>query len=154
MGGSYSTYSYVNNNPISFADPSGLTLRSNWNYFWDWALGNGPSNRSYGPNDVETQEMEQSVAAQQMRNQFVAAGCKSVGNIAYGTAQAYWDTTANPLTADWFSTAFEVGGFAGGSVVNNGNGTATLVFQMFPERTPFGSTLYRIGHRQRGRCET
>jgi RHS repeat-associated protein len=127
-GGSFSTYSYVNSNPISFTDPYGLTLRSNWNYFWDWALGAGASNRSYGPNDVETQEMQQSVAAQQMRDAFQKAGCKGVKGLNYGTFQAYWDTTANPFTADWGSTAFEVGGFGGGSVVNNGDGTATYSF--------------------------
>jgi len=72
--------------------------------------------------------MKQSVAAQQMRDAFHKAGCKNVGGLNYGTAQAYVDTTANPLTADWGGTAFEVGGFAGGSVVNNGNGTATYSF--------------------------
>ena len=72
--------------------------------------------------------MEDSVAAQRMRDAFHKAGCKDVNKFPYGTFRAYWDTAANPLTADWGSTAFEVGGFAGGSVINNGNGTATYSF--------------------------
>jgi RHS repeat-associated protein len=122
------TYAYVGGNPISNSDPLGLTYVTNWNYFWSWIFGAGSNDRTYGPNDVETQEMEQSVAAQRMRDAFHKAGCRNVGGQNYDTFLAYWDTTANPWTADWGSTAFEVGGFAGGSVVNNGNGTATYSF--------------------------
>jgi len=122
------TYGYVGGNPLSNIDPLGLTWKSNWNYFWDWALGHGQSDRSYGPNDVETQEIQQSVSAQMMRDAFQKAGCKNVLGLSYGTFEAYWDTTINPFTADWASTAFELGGFEGGSVVNNGNGTATYSF--------------------------
>jgi hypothetical protein len=52
-------------------------------------------------------------------------GCKSTNKGNYGTGEAYWDSTLNPLTADLSSTAAQVGGFAGASVINNGNGTAT-----------------------------
>jgi RHS repeat-associated protein len=128
LEGGINTYAYAGGNPISNSDPLGLTYVTNWNYFWSWFFGAGSNVRTYGPNDVETQEMEQSVAAQQMRDAFQKAGCKNVKGLNYGTAQAYVDTTANPWTADWGSTAFEVGGFAGGSVVNNGDGTATYSF--------------------------
>jgi hypothetical protein len=69
--------------------------------------------------------MSRSPAAQKMRDAFVRAGCKNVNNFAYGTYEAYWDTTVNPSTADWFETPFEVGGFGGASIVNSGNGTIT-----------------------------
>lgn len=121
-------YAYVGGDPISNTDPQGLTYLTNWNYFWSWLFGTGSNDRTYGPNDIETQEMEQSVAAQQMRDAFNKSGCNNVSGIPYGTFRAYWDTAANPLTADWGSTAFEVGGFARGSVINNGNGTATYSF--------------------------
>ena len=60
-------YLYVGGNPLRNVDPSGLTWASNSNYFWEWVFGRGANNRAYGPNDVETQEIEKSVAAQKMR---------------------------------------------------------------------------------------
>jgi RHS repeat-associated protein len=124
-GGDVNFYAYVANDPIDLIDPSGLTWESNWNYFWDWALGRGAKTRNYGPNDPETQELMNSPGVNRLRDAFNNGGCKSQKHLSYGTYEAYWDTTVNPLSADWSNTAAEVGGFGGASIVNNGNGTAT-----------------------------
>jgi RHS repeat-associated protein len=63
-------YSYVLNSPTNLIDPSGLTWQSNWNFFWDWALGRGPRTRNYGPNDLETQEMKNSIGVERLRQFF------------------------------------------------------------------------------------
>ncbi len=120
------TYSYVLDNPFYAVDPGGKTALTNWNYFWSWALGTGSRRRNYGPHDVETQEMQASQAARDMREAFAQAHCHTVKNIGYSTRQAYLDTSFYPDTADTNSTAWEVGGFAGASVTNNGDGTATF----------------------------
>jgi RHS repeat-associated protein len=125
-GGDVNLYAYVANDPINLTDPSGLTWTSNWNYFWNWALGRGPRTRKYGPNDLETQELMNSRGVNQLRDTFNQDGCKSQRHLSYGTFEAYWDTVANPFTADWSNTAAEVGGFGGASIINNGNGTATF----------------------------
>ena len=124
-GGDVNLYAYVGNDPIDLLDPTGLTWQTNWNYFWDWTLGRGPRTRYYGPNDVETQELMNSIGVNQLRDAFYRNGCKSQRRLSYGTFEAYWDTVVNPFTADWSNTATEVGGFGGASITNNGNGTAT-----------------------------
>jgi len=118
-------YAYVADDPIDLIDPSGLTWESNWNYLWDWALGRGPRTRNYGPNDPETQELMNSPGINKLRDAFNQGGCKSQTHLSYGTYEAYWDTTVNPLSADWSNTAAEAGGFGGASIINNGNGAAT-----------------------------
>ncbi|MEO8379705.1 MAG: RHS repeat-associated core domain-containing protein [Acidobacteriota bacterium] len=125
-GGDSNLYGYVTNDPINATDPSGLTWRSNWNFFSDWVMGSGGSVRSYGPNAAESQEMRQSAGAARMREVFYDNNCRSINRLSYGTGRAYWDTVANPITADWSSTGAQVGGFAGASATNNGNGTATF----------------------------
>ena len=62
-----------------------------------------------------------SPGARELRAAFVKSGCRGAPQFAYGTAEAYFDTITDPT-----STAFQVGGFAGASAVNNGNGTVTF----------------------------
>jgi len=119
--GGPNTYLYADANPLIYVDPNGTTVASNARYFLDWLFGVGPRERSYGQNDVETQEMMNSPAAKQMRDAFVKAHCQTVLNFGYSTPQAYRDTLFIPN-----STAWEVGGFARGAVMSNWNGTATF----------------------------
>lgn len=122
-GGDVNLYNYVGANPVNRVDPSGLTWSSNLSFLLDWASGGGSNNRFYGPNTVETREMQNSPGANALRNNFNAGGGK---NFAYGSGQAAWDTVVNPATADRSSTAAQVGGFAGASAINNGDGTVTF----------------------------
>ncbi len=126
LGGDFNVYGYVRNSPTMLVDPDGLTAETNANFFFDWLFGGGANYRTYGPNSVEIDEMRNSIAAEIMRDQYRQKGCQGLAGFSYGTFQAYWNTLGNPFTADPTSTAFQVGGFAGASVVNNGNGTATF----------------------------
>ena len=128
-GGDVNLYAYVANNPVSRRDPLGLTWTTNARFLADFFTGGGATTRQYGPGAIQTTELQQSVAAQKMRDAFVAGGCKGVSGFTYQTGEAYWDTIANPRTADWSSTAAQVGGFAGASVVNSGNGTITITIR-------------------------
>jgi RHS repeat-associated protein len=119
-------YAYVANNPIGRRDPLGLTWKTNARFLSDFFTGGGETIRQYGPGDVEIAEMQQSIAAQRMRAAFVETGCEDQRGFAYDTFQAYWDTIANPFTADLSSTATQVGGFAGASIVKYPDGTITI----------------------------
>ena len=117
----FNFYRYSWDAPVNFFDPSGLTPQTNWNFFWNWVFGIGPRNRNYGPSDIETQEMAKSNGAAVVRNFFYKKGCRNATDVAYGTFHAFKDTATSP-----FGTPFQVGGFAGASATNNGNGTVTF----------------------------
>ena len=125
-GGDINVYGYVRNSPMMLVDPDGLTAETNAKFFTDWLFGGGTDYRAYGSNSVEIDEMRNSIASAIMRNKFRQRGCRGLSGLNYDSVQAYWNTLGNPFTADPFSTAAQVGGFAGASVVNNGNGTATF----------------------------
>jgi RHS repeat-associated protein len=138
-GGDLNLYVYAANEPTGLIDPLGLTYGTNIKFLWDFLTGAGRTNRSYGPGDVETQEMMSSPAAAAMRSQFRRGGCHNQTSLAYGTSQAAKDTLLNP--SEWSSTAVQVGGFAGASVINNGNGTATFTI---PNDAGAHSLLYHM----------
>lgn len=156
LRGGINLFVYVNN-PINWTDPFGLTWKSNLGFFWDWAAGQGSDTRSYGPTDIETQEMMNSLGADALRNDFYSHGCSNRRAFGYGSGQAAWDTLLNPATRDWSSTAAQVGGFAGASAVNNGDGTVTFTipnvagtnsffYHLFPDRggtTGPGRNIYQ-----------
>ena len=125
LGGDTNLYGYAADQPTGLVDPFGLTLWTNTRFLWDFFTGGGQTNRSYGPGDIETQEMMNSPAAAAMRSQFQSNGCHNLTGLGYGTFQAAEDTVLNP--EEWSSTALQVGGFAGAKVINNGNGTATFI---------------------------
>jgi len=122
-------YDFVGNNPMTRVDIDGLTWRSNWLFFWDWLLGRGDRNRYYRGSSVEPEEMRKSDGGKAIRDRFYKNACKGFNGGplgSYGTVQAYLDTAINPSTADLTSTAFQVGGFSGATVKDNGNGTVTF----------------------------
>ena len=144
-GGDTNLYGYVANQPTDLTDPFGLTFGTNIEFLLDFLTGGGQTNRSYGPRDVETQEMMRSPAVAAMRLQFQRGGCQNQVGISYGTVQAAEDTLLNPVL--WSSTALEVGGFAGASVINNGNGTATFTI---PNDAGAHSFLYHMVSNREG----
>ena len=139
--GGINLYSYVGNNPVNAIDPLGLTCKSNWDFFWDWALGRGSNNRSYGDGSTESNEMKNSPGGQAMRDKFYKGGCKNFDRGSYGTVQAAWDTLINPFTADPCGTGAQVGGFAGATATDNGNGTVTFCI---PNKAGTKSFFYHI----------
>jgi RHS repeat-associated protein len=124
--GGINLYTYVGNNPVNAIDPLGLTCKSNWDFFWDWALGRGSNTRNYGDGSTESNEMKNSPGGQAMRKKFYKGGCKNFNNGNYGTGRAAWDTLINPWTADPCGTGAQVGGFGGATATDNGNGTVTF----------------------------
>jgi hypothetical protein len=62
----------------------------------------------------------------QLRSKFYKGDGKDVPTYSYDTFKAAYDTLLNPKTADWTSTAAQVGGFAGASAINNNDGTVTF----------------------------
>ena len=68
--------------------------------------------------------MKNSWGALEIWDRFVQEGCQT-GSYPYGSGQAWFQTLANPVTADWFGTPAQVGGFTS-QITNNGNGTASV----------------------------
>ena len=89
-------------------------------FLWEFLTGlHDQPNRTYGPYDLQTIEMQHSIGAQKLRDAYKAKGCKNT-TFEYKTLNAWWDTLANPMTYNWFSTAAQVGGFGNATACGNG----------------------------------
>jgi RHS repeat-associated protein len=98
----------------------------NVGFLVDFLRGGGRPDRDYYRADPQTVDMRSSYGVQRMREDFFSKGCPNQSSFGYDPGTAWWDTLVNPLTADWFGTPAQVGGFTG-TVRNNGNGSATLI---------------------------
>jgi RHS repeat-associated protein len=124
--GGVNLFAYVGDEPGGRRDPEGLTWQSNASFFLSWTFGLGKNTRFYGPGSIESREMQNSIPGAILRRQFYEGGCQDFNTGTYLSDDAYFDTIFNPLTRDWSDTSAQVGGFAGASATNNGNGTVTF----------------------------
>ena len=124
--GGLNLYGYVGNGPTKNIDPLGLTWRTNWKFFWSWVFATGSNARNYPNGSIESNEMQNSIPGWMLRKKFYKGGCQDFATGNYDTDEAYLETIANPLTLDWSDTSAQVGGFAGATATNNGNGTVTF----------------------------
>jgi RHS repeat-associated protein len=69
-GGTYSTYVYVGDGPMSRSDPMGLTWGDDWYMFWAWVFGTAPPNTLYGPNTNQSMDMMKSPGVAKAINYF------------------------------------------------------------------------------------
>ena len=152
LAGGMNPYSYAEGNPVNASDPSGLTVGTNWTFFWDWVLERGAAGRAYGEGTIELAEIATSPGAAAMRAAYKAGNCCNIRNGSFGTMTAYFRTA-------WMlnSTAAQVGGFVY-DASNNGNGTVTytvrnragaysffLHIPFIPRVLPRGGTLHLFG---------
>ncbi|MBR4172611.1 MAG: RHS repeat-associated core domain-containing protein [Kiritimatiellae bacterium] len=146
--GGLNLYAFCGNNPIQQIDTLGLTYWSNIKFLFGWLFCLIDSDRIYAnpdggdvPQDSELGEMMRSRPAWELRYTFATNHCQSIPNFTYQTFKAAIDTVINPYTADWGSTAAQVGGFDGATAINNGDGTVTYTI---PNTAGTRSFFYHI----------
>jgi hypothetical protein len=133
----------VRGNPIDRVDPTGQSASTNTIFLWDWLTGGGGTTPFYDSSSPQTQELQNSIGAQKLKRKFIDNKCKPV-TFEYGSGEAWWDTLANPFTANVFDTAAQVGGFANATAVGSGDtvtytipnvaGTHSLLYHAVPDR--------------------
>jgi hypothetical protein len=94
-----------------------------------WLTGNSPNDIDYDPNSIQVRDMMTSLNVTRERQGYYSEGGPLKREFGHNTLHAYWETIANPLTANWKSTAMQVGGYAGATIKNNNDGTATFTIQ-------------------------
>lgn len=117
----------------------------NLTFLADFLTGTGQTNRVYDYPSKQLDDLINSAGGQGLRDAFFKGGCKNIANYTYGTSEAFLKSPP------WSSSAAgQVGGFAGASAINNGDGTVTFtipntagrksfMYHMMSDRPP-GST--------------
>jgi RHS repeat-associated protein len=135
---------YCREDPINCYDPLGETFKTNWEFFWDWVLERGATNRFYGEGTVELQEIGSSPGATKIRDKYKKGKCKDLNNQSFGTLEAYFKTAFMPN-----STAFQVGGFLY-DAKNNHDGTVTYTVRNQASAYSLFLHIPTVPHKPRG----
>lgn len=98
----------------------------NQQFLADWITGNLPARIVYDPNSIQVRDMRESLNVKRAIDEFYAEGTPKLKEFGHPTSEAYWETVVNPFTANWKSTAMQVGGYADATITNNDNGTMTI----------------------------
>ena len=62
-------YRHVQNNPVNYTDPSGLTWRESLEYFRKWAIGQ-PIPTDFGPGTNQVNDMKNAPGVQKAKDAF------------------------------------------------------------------------------------
>ncbi len=93
----------------------------------DWITENLPTRIVYPPDSIQVRDMVESPNVQQAIDEYYAAGAPIEGaTFHHETFEAFLETIVNPRTANWKSTAMQVGGYRNAKITNNGDGTMTI----------------------------
>ena len=111
----------------------------------DSCAGGGATNRTYDSNSPEVRDMRTSPGVNALRRRFYSGGRRNITNGSFST----WDagTQCGPLNSEyWGTTEFQVGGFGGAQVINNGDGTVTFII---PNDAGASSFFYNFVHNRK-----
>jgi|GEM_PF-3911055 len=98
----------------------------NQQFLAGWITGNLPARIVYAPDSIQVRDMAESLNVKRAIDKFYAAGAPKLTTFWHDTFDAYWETMVNPFTANWKSTAMQVGGYDDATITNNDNGTMTI----------------------------
>ncbi len=111
-GGSGSLFGGGNSGPFVFsANPGGSLPTGGFSFGWKWLLGALPSSLHYFQNDQATQDMRRSSVVQQLRGNYIGAGCPAYIPVDSGHFAPWKESATNLVIKN--TTQFQVGGFNG-----------------------------------------
>ncbi len=94
-----------------------------------WLTGNSPNDIVYAQNSVQVRDMQMSLNVGRFRIDAHAKRFPEGYEFGHDTIPAYRETIFNRATANWKSTAMQVGGYGGATIKDNHDGTVTFTIK-------------------------
>ena len=139
---------YVQNDPVNFTDPMGLTWGESLGMFLDWATGSGPDSTLFGPGSNQVNDMKNSAGVVAARQAFYRknAGAKCDDDCAnkYQPLTNYNPGFGFPglIKAGFNSTQQFIGNFRVDIYPDNSNCIITIMLSNTTSMTSFSYHLF------------